>query len=194
MIKIKRNYEVTTNAKCLTDVATGDAGAEAYRTFMGSDIEHSNDYYIRKDKICSVVVKAANEQVEVEDNTCVPSEPPVPPTPKPYIEGADNVSVKQGIGIDLTDGVKAYDGEGSEIPFTVEPTEIDKCDVGTHDVTYSFGGETKVRKVTITQIANPTISGATEPISVEINEEFDPLDGVSAVDGNGNEVEVTVEQ
>ena len=118
----------------------------------------------------------------------------VPPVPKPYIEGADDVSVRQGIGIDLTDGVKAYDGEGSEIPFTVEPTEIDKCDVGIHDITYSFADETKVRKITITQIANPTINSTDDPISVKVNEEFDALDGVSAVDGNGNEIEVTVEQ
>lgn len=39
---------------------------------------------------------------------------------------------------------------------------------------------------------NPTLTAPTETIEVDAGEEFDPMVGVSAVDGNGDEVEVTV--
>lgn len=39
---------------------------------------------------------------------------------------------------------------------------------------------------------DPTLTAPTETIEVDAGEEFDPMEGVSAVDGNGNEVEVTV--
>lgn len=112
---------------------------------------------------------------------------------EPKIVGADNTSVKQGLGFDLMAGVKAYDADGNEIPFTVNPTELNKCDLGHQSFTYSAEGVTKVRTITVTEIADPTISGLT-PLEVEVGEEFDPLAGVSAVDGNGNEVEVTYEE
>lgn len=39
----------------------------------------------------------------------------------------------------------------------------------------------------------PTISGIT-PLTVEVNEEFDPLDGVTAVDCQGDSVSVVVHE
>lgn len=112
----------------------------------------------------------------------------------PVISGADNVSVKQGVGIDLKDGVTAtLDGE--EIEYTVEPSEIDKCELGEIEITYAATGNGKTttvtRKVTVTAISNPTINGLDE-LTVEVGEEFDPLEGVTAKDGNGNDVEVEV--
>lgn len=113
----------------------------------------------------------------------------------PIINGANDVTINQGVGIDLTEGVTAT-VDGNPIEFTVNPTELDACDVGEHTVTYTATSGVKTttveRIVTIEQVADPTISGLTE-LTVEVNEEFDPLDGVSAVDGNGNEVEVTVD-
>lgn len=38
---------------------------------------------------------------------------------------------------------------------------------------------------------NPTVTAPTETLEVDAGEEFDPLEGVSAVDGNKNPVEVT---
>ena len=38
---------------------------------------------------------------------------------------------------------------------------------------------------------NPTLTAPTETIEVDAGEEFDPLEGVSAVDGNGDTVDVT---
>lgn len=39
---------------------------------------------------------------------------------------------------------------------------------------------------------DPTLTAPTETIEVDAGDEFDPMIGVSAVDGNGREVEVTV--
>ena len=44
---------------------------------------------------------------------------------------------------------------------------------------------------TCSVMPNPTLTAPTETITVDAGEEFDPMIGVSAVDGNGNEVEVT---
>lgn len=132
-----------------------------------------------------------------------------------HFRGIDDVTIKQGVGIDLTEGVHAYNGEGEEIPFTVSPAEIDACDAGTHTVTYeavgvparivpSFcegkkmlavsdcGTETvsEERIVTIESLGEPTISGVTDE-RIYKGVEFYPLNGVSAVDGDGNSLEVT---
>lgn len=193
MLKKKTNYEVKTKTKCLEDTATGQAGAVAYQTFMSGNEELSNAYHIPYHAICSVKVKTTTEEVEFDDPTCM-GETPTPPTPVvPYFEGVNNESINQGTEFSLTDGVKAYDGAGNEIPFTVEPSELDTCEVGQHHFTYSAQGVTAARTITVREIANPTISGL-ETLVVEVNEEFDPLEGVSAVDGNGNEVEVTYEE
>lgn len=107
----------------------------------------------------------------------------------PHFEGLTNPTINQGTEFDPTDGVRALDKDGNEVPYTVSPEEIDTCEKGNHTLTYTAGETTATRIVTVQTIADPTISGAT-PISVQVGEEFDPLDGVSAVDGNGNDIEV----
>lgn len=110
-----------------------------------------------------------------------------------HFNGLTNVTINQGIDFDLTDGVTALDKDGNEIPFTVSPESVDKCAVGEQTFTYTAEGIEDTRTITVRQISDPTISGLSE-LTVEVNEEFDPLEGVSAVDGNGNEVEVTYDE
>ena len=196
MIKTKNKYDVKTTTQCLVDTATRQAGAVAFQTFKAEEFEISNDYHIPFHAICAVEVKTSIEEYEVDDPTCVTDEPT--PTDKPKIIGANDVEINQGIGIDLREGVYAVDSMGNEIPFTVEPSELDKCDIGVHNVYYtatdSYGNTvTAVRKVGICKINDPTIEGTTD-IVVAPEEEFDPLDGVTAVDGNGNPVEVEVKE
>lgn len=112
---------------------------------------------------------------------------------KAHFDGLTPAVVNQGAGFDLTEGVKAYDDKGKEVTFTVSPEEIDACAIGNQTFTYTAGELTQDRIITVQAISDPVISGLT-PLTVEVNEEFDPLDGVSAVDGNGNSVEVTVEE
>ena len=134
------------------------------------------------------------------------------------LEGVDDVTINQGIGIDLADGVHAYDGDGNEIEVVIDPSEIAKCDVGVHSVKYTAVGKADtmrptlcgknamdtsedcegltsieaVRTVTIEQIDPPTISGASDT-EVASGTNFNPMDGVSAIDGNGNSVDVEFE-
>lgn len=196
--KKKTKYDVETITGCLTDNATNEAGAVAFQTFKTEEVEISNDYHIPFPAICAVKVKISTEEYEIEDETCVTDEP-VPPIPgQPQIIGADNTTINQGIGIDLREGVSAIDGNGNPIAFTVEPSEIDACDVGVHEVIYTATDSqgqtvTVIRKITINQITAPTISGNTDMV-VAPNEEFDPLEGVTATDGNGNPVEVEVKE
>lgn len=110
----------------------------------------------------------------------------------PHFEGLTNPTINQGTEFDPTEGVRALDKDGNEVAYTVEPDEIDTCEKGNHTLTYTAGETTATRIVTVQTIDDPTISGA-DTITVQVNEEFDPLDGVTAVDGNGNTLEVTVE-
>lgn len=134
----------------------------------------------------------------------------------PRFVGIEDVTINQGIGIDLTEGVYAYDGNGNEIPYTVTPDSIDMCDVGEHTVIYRAMAEgrkfapwfcskqrglagdllcsrvalRKDRTVTIEQIDPPRIEGL-DTVKISPNVEFDPSEGVTAIDGNGNEIEYT---
>lgn len=167
-------------------------GTVALNEFLRHENVEIEDTTIMFDAICHVEVTEEKKTIEVEDDTCQ-SDEPTPPTPgEPRIDGANNTSVNQGIDFDLMEGVKAYDGDGNEIPFTVTPDTFAKCEVGQQTFIYDAEGVSKERTITVKQIANPTITGL-DPLEVEVGEEFDPLEGVSAVDGNGNEVEVTIE-
>lgn len=123
-----------------------------------------------------------------EDNDCISEDD------EPQIFGVEDKTIHQGVGIDLKHGVRA-EYRSSTIEYTVSPETIDKCDVGEHEVTYSAsadGKETTVtRKITISAINDPTITGL-EDLHIHVGEEFDPLENVHAVDGNGNHVDVTV--
>lgn len=110
-----------------------------------------------------------------------------------HFEGLADASVNQGLGFDLEDGVTAYTYSGSQTTFSVDPSEIDACELGEQEVTYTAQGLLpETRTITVLPIANPTISGIDDPIEVEPSEEFDPLDGVTATDGNGNDISADV--
>ena len=129
-------------------------------------------------------------------------------------EGVGDVSINQGECIDLTEGVHAYDGNGSEIEYTVTPSEIPCCGVGEYEVKYSAVGignkmlpsfctnafmlmlsdcgmDTKsvLRKIIVNAIVSPIISGI-DTACIDTDTLFNPMSGVSAVDGNGNTLEV----
>lgn len=110
-----------------------------------------------------------------------------------YFTGADNITIKQGEIINLFDDVKAFDSNGNRTEFTVIPSEINECAVGDTLVAYIADGASAVRKITIEAIEAPTISGVSSTLTVVPGEEFDPLEGVTAIDGNGIPIEVEAE-
>lgn len=110
-----------------------------------------------------------------------------------FFLGVEDATIEQGTDFDLRAGVTAYSGGGQEIPFTVTPSEVDSCEVGTQRFVYTARGVTAVREITVTEIADPTITAPTEAITVDVGVEFDPMIGVSAVDGHGNPIPVTAD-
>lgn len=193
MKKIQNDYKVEIDHRIGTVDIVSDAegiqyGTVAINEFFNKGKIEANNKIIPFHAICHVESTVQSETVDVDDDTCI-SDAPTPG--KPYFVGVDNKRIRQGIGIDLYEGVHAYDAYGNEIPFTVGPDEIDKCELGSHEVVYSAEGITVTRIITIVEIPNPTIYGLTE-ITVMAGEEFDPLDGVTAKDGNGNDAEVRI--
>lgn len=112
--------------------------------------------------------------------------------PHGHFTGMNPSVIDQGTAFDPAAGVKAYDKDGNEVEFTVTPTEINTCEIGNHILHYVAGDLKHERVLVVQAIPHPTIYGTT-PLTVEVNQEFDPLEGVHAIDGNGNPVEVTVE-
>lgn len=113
-----------------------------------------------------------------------------------HFEGLTDASVNQGLGFDLRQGVTAYTYSGSQTSFSTDPDAIEACELGEQTVTYTaMGIEPTDRTITVLPIADPTISGVSDPIEVKPSEEFDPLSGVTATDGNGIDItaDVTVQ-
>lgn len=111
-----------------------------------------------------------------------------------YWDGLSDVTIDQGDVFDPMDGVVAWNEDGDSVAFSVSPASIDTCVAETHTLTYSAVGlPTETRDVSVTSIGNPVISGISEPITIGVDETFDALDGVTAVDGKGNTIAVTTD-
>lgn len=106
--------------------------------------------------------------------------------------GLTSETINQGEEFDLTNGVVAYGDDATTIPYTVSPNAVDECEIGTQVFTYTSARGSATREITVEQISDPVISGADEGLNEYTGVDFDPLDGVSAVDGNGNTITVTV--
>lgn len=113
----------------------------------------------------------------------------------PHFTGITPINIVQGATLDLTDGVQAWLGV-DEIEYTYTPTSIDECSVGVYTVTYTATGNGKTttvdRTVTITQATDPVIHNNT-PLTVYVNTDFDPLDGLTATDAHGNSIPVELD-
>ena len=109
---------------------------------------------------------------------------------EPFFVGTEDKTIIQGADFNLRQNVKAFDGLGNEIPYTVSPAEIDCCDVGTHAVTYTADNVVEQRLITITESANPVITIEEETIQSRPGHIVYTLLGVSAVDGNGRTISV----
>lgn len=101
-------------------------------------------------------------------------------------------NLSQGQSFSLTDGVKALDASGSSIPYTVSPSTIDTCEVGDFVFTYTSARGSATRNITVEAVVDPLIYGTDEGLEEMVGVAFDPLEGVTAEDGNGNQIAVTV--
>ena len=109
-------------------------------------------------------------------------------------QGVENETLTQGTPFDIEEDVKAFNNRGEEVEWSVTPSEYDPCEVGTQTFIYKANRvPDAIRTITVTVVSDPVISGASTTLNAEPGVAFDPLDGVSAVDGNGNTLTVTVE-
>lgn len=106
--------------------------------------------------------------------------------------GLTSENLSQGQSFSLTDGVKAIDENGTSIPYTVSPSTIDTCEVGDFVYTYTSARGSATRNITVEAVVDPIIYGIDEDLEEMAGVAFDPLEGVTAEDGNGNQIAVTV--
>lgn len=106
--------------------------------------------------------------------------------------GLTSENLSQGQSFSLTDGVTALDANGSSIPFIVSPSTIDTCEVGDFVFTYTSARGSATRSITVEAVVDPLIYGTDEGLEEMVGVAFDPLEGVTAEDGNGNQITVTV--
>lgn len=134
----------------------------------------------------------------------------------PYFEGLTDETIKQGSVFDPTEGVKAYDGYDEEIEYTYSPQELDTCLVGSQVIQYrasqtsegdmlpnicipdglalalpsicdDYESTTAERIIHIIKANDPTIYGIPQ-VTVARGTAFNVLDGVTAMDDNGNHI------
>ena len=118
----------------------------------------------------------------------------------PTITGIKNLEFKKSSNnFNYDSGVKATDYSGQEINYKIE-TDLPKTNPksGEYTVTYTaedvFGNQaTKVQKVTIINDLKPTFFGVEDSKVNIIIGSFDVNSGVQAIDGDGNQLNYTVD-
>ena len=104
------------------------------------------------------------------------------------IEASDK-EILQYSKFDYLDGVKAYNSKG-DVSVTYEG-EVDTSKVGEYIITYKASNAEK--KVTIKVIKNEKPEIIAKDVTININDEFDYLAGVSATDKEDGKLEVSYE-
>lgn len=131
-----------------------------------------------------------------------------------HFDGLTDETINQGADFDALEGVKAYDADGNEVAFSVEPEELDSCVVGEQTLVYkAMGKDNRLipsmcipkdssganlplgctltllkenRKITVLQADPPRFT--MNDVTIPKNTTLDVLAGVSAVDDNGNPI------
>ncbi len=115
--------------------------------------------------------------------------------PLPVISGVEDKTIEMGSTFRYFDGITAVDADGIDITDEIEYSgSVNPNQVGTYDITYSVTdskGATGTASCTITVVKTDTsapmltgVGDRTEAKSnaVIVGENFDPMDGVSAID------------
>ena len=136
-------------------------------------------------KITYTVEDAAGNIKTVERTLTVYGEPTLP--------GTDDKPIKLGSTFDPLAGVVAKDTEGNNLKVTVTGT-IDENVLGPQKITYTVedaAGNIKTVEREVIVYGTPVITGADDKI-IKVNDTFNELDGVTAKDTEGNDLNVTV--
>ncbi|MDY4736763.1 immunoglobulin-like domain-containing protein, partial [Terrisporobacter sp.] len=116
---------------------------------------------------------------------------------KPVITFAsDVINTKVGEAIDLLDGVTAVDYSGNSLVIKVSDTHDFNKD-GKYEITYTvtdkFGNTvTATRTLVVNKQNAPIIEGVRSEVIINQGENFDPKEGVKAIDYSGKEIELKI--
>ncbi|MDY2629862.1 MAG: DUF5011 domain-containing protein, partial [Clostridium sp.] len=165
------------------------AGVEAKDT-EGNDLKITvtgkvDENVLGPQKITYTVEDAAGNIKTVERTITVYGEP--------TITGTDDKPIKLGSTFDPLAGVVAKDTEGNNLKVTVTGT-IDENVLGPQKITYTVedaAGNIKTVEREVIVYGTPVITGADDKI-IKVNDTFNELDGVTAKDTEGNDLNVTV--
>ena len=141
-----------------------DTSKEGNYTVTYSTVDNSNFHVSRK-----INVKVSNsDEVKIE---------------------ASDKEILQYSKFDYLDGIKAYNSQGNVL-VTYEG-EVDTSKVGDYTITYKASNASK--KVSIKVIKNEKPEIIAKDVTININDEFDYLAGVSASDKEDGKLEVSYE-
>lgn len=118
--------------------------------------------------------------------------------PSPIITGVEDLEMNQtSKEVDLLKGIEAKDSFGNKLDVKVQkdyfnPAVPDDYYYVSYFATDSFGNQSSTgRRIKVNKLADPVISGADSVTLTQQVGTFDPMEGISAKDGNGNAVNVT---
>ena len=112
---------------------------------------------------------------------------------EPTITGTDDKAIKLGSTFEELAGVEAKDTQGNDLKITVIG-KIDENKLGPQKITYTVedaAGNIKTVEREVIVYGTPVITGADDKI-IKVNDTFNELDGVTAKDTEGNDLNVTV--
>lgn len=109
---------------------------------------------------------------------------------KPVITANDKIITKE-FDFDPKKDVKATDEEDGEIEVKVIDNKVNKDELGTYQVTYQATdsyNQTVTKTINVTVVANqlPTINAIDK--TIYLNEEYDELDGIKAIDPEDGDI------
>ena len=115
----------------------------------------------------------------------------------PVISGADDITIKEGTEFDLMSGIKAKDTEDGDLTSKVEVNgSVDINKPGEYELVYTVvdkdGNKTEVKRIVkvnpkLVEINNVPIIDAKNK-TIKVNEDFDPLSGVTASDKEDGDI------
>ena len=109
---------------------------------------------------------------------------------KPVITADDKIITK-GFDFDPKKDVKATDEEDGELEVKVIDNKVNKDELGTYQVTYQATdsyNQSVTKTINVTVVANqlPTINATDK--TIYLNEEYDELDGIKAIDPEDGDI------
>lgn len=141
------------------------------------------------------IVNASGDKLTINTN------PVINFKDSPAVVG-DKIIIVKGTVFNIKDYVTAHDADGNEIENIEYTGKVENKKAGSYEieckVTDSFGDKTTLKITVIVEetagnLTAPTLSVPQDSVVINVGDSFNPLDGVSAKDYQGRDIEVKVD-